>query len=460
MKVRRFRAQYSTRMRLTPYGAAGTVTGSCHLVEEQGYRLLLDCGAYQGSDEEKNGLPFGFDPKTVDAVVLSHAHIDHIGRLPMLVRQGYPGKVYATEPTLLFLPVLLQDSLKLMEEERERLKRKGKEVPPLPWDESDLNELMGRLEALPFHQTRVFGPLSVRLDHAGHLPGSGFIRVDSKDRRLVFSGDLGHKHKDVLPDPEYPPAAQLTLSEGTYGDRNHRPFEETLKEFAEVLKKTFSKRGKVFIPSFALERTQEILYYIREMEEKKALPVVPVYVDSPMADRISDIYPKVKEYFSPEARALYAKGTDPFSTARLDYTKSVEESKALNELDGPLVIIAGSGMISGGRILHHLRHGLPSPNNALVVVGYQPRGGIGARLIEGADEIHIMGRAIPVRARTHTLGGFSGHAGQDELLDWNKDQTKVALVHGELEKLHALGKLLSERGKKTWVAQWGVPVEV
>lgn len=447
-------------MRITPFGAAQTVTGSCHLVEHQNYRLLLDCGAYQGAYEERNEEPFGFDPRTVDAVLISHAHNDHIGRLPMLIRQGFAGRVYVTEPTRLILPVILEDALKLMQEERERLVRKGREVPPLSWNESDLVELYTRLEVVTYYQTHILGPFSYRLRDAGHLPGSAFIQLEAAGRSLIFSGDLGHRRKDVLVDPDYPAMVDLVLCEGTYGDRAHRPFAATLEEFSGILSGVLSQNGKVFIPSFALERTQEVLFYIRELEQRGAIPSVPVFVDSPMASKISEIYPKVRDFFSGEVQHLYAQGLDPFRPQRLEYTHSVEESKALNLMQGPMVVIAGNGMLSGGRILHHLRHGLPDSKNAVIITGYQPRGGLGELLINGAETVRIFGETVQVRARTHTLGGFSGHAGRDELLDWLDGEQRVALVHGEVEKLQALGQALRERGKVAFLGEWGKAIEV
>lgn len=447
-------------MRITPFGAAQTVTGSCHLVEHQNYRLLLDCGAYQGADEERNEGPFGFDPRTVDAVLISHAHSDHIGRLPMLIRQGFAGRVYVTEPTRLILPVILEDALKLMQEERERLVRKGREASPLSWNESDLAELYTRLEVVTYYQIQSLGPFSYRLRDAGHLPGSAFIQLEAAGRSLIFSGDLGHRRKDVLVDPDYPAMVDLVLCEGTYGDRAHRPFAATLEEFSGILSGVLSQNGKVFIPSFALERTQEVLFYIRELEQRGAIPSVPVFVDSPMASKISEIYPKVRDFFSGEVQHLYAQGLDPFRPQRLEYTHSVEESKALNLMQGPMVVIAGNGMLSGGRILHHLRHGLPDSKNAVIITGYQPRGGLGELLINGAETVRIFGETVQVRARTHTLGGFSGHAGRDELLDWLDGEQRVALVHGEVEKLQALGQALRERGKVAFLGEWGKAIEV
>ncbi len=440
-----------------PEGAAGTVTGSCHLLAYKGYRLLLECGMYQGEAEPRNFTPFGFDPARIDAVVVSHAHLDHIGRLPRLIREGYRGPVYATRPTTLLLRPILEDALKLMNEEIARAKRKGLPVPEPLWDGDDLAELYRRLRPLPYYRPKAFGPFTVELQNAGHLPGSAFVVVEVEAKRLVFSGDLGHRRKEVLPDPDYPPKANLVVSEGTYGDRPHKPLQATLDEFARVVGATLAQGGKVIVPAFALERAQEILFYLREFEERGRIPVAPVFVDSPLTTKVSAIYERVKDAFSLKVQTLFKEGRDPFRPRELRYTADVEESKRLNTLKGPATIIAGSGMLTGGRILHHLRHHLAEPNSAVLFVGYQPRGGLGRRLLEGAKAVRIHGHPIPVRAKVVGLGGFSGHAGQDELLDWLAAEPRVLLVHGEPDKLAALRKKLEARGQKAAIAELGRP---
>ncbi len=393
---------------------------------------------YQGTEEERNLEAFGFDPKGLDAVLVSHAHLDHVGRLPKLFREGYQGPVYATRATILLMEIILEDALKLMEE---------------PFFEArDLERLYAHLRPLEYQEALRIKGLELRLQVAGHLPGSAFIVAEGEGRRFVYSGDLGNREKVVLPDPEPPPQADLVLSEGTYGDRPHRPFRATVEEFLGILDQTLSRGGKVYIPTFAVERAQEVLFHL--FENQTRLPRAPVYLDSPMASRVSALYPRLFPYFSPEVQAYFQKGVNPFEPRGIHHVESVEESKKLNRAEGPMVILAGSGMLSGGRILHHLKHGLSDPRNAVVFVGYQPRGGLGERIIR-KEPVRILGEVLEVRAEVHTLGGFSGHAGQDELLDWLQDQSRVLLVHGEEEKLLELSRLLALRKQEAGLGNWG-----
>uniref|UniRef100_A0A831UIQ2 MBL fold metallo-hydrolase n=1 Tax=Thermus islandicus TaxID=540988 RepID=A0A831UIQ2_9DEIN len=431
-------------MRIVPFGAALEVTGSCHLLLAEGRRVLLDCGMFQGREEAKNHGPFGFNPKEVDAVVLTHAHLDHVGRLPKLFREGYRGPVYATRATGLLMRLILEDALKVMED-------------PF-FGAEDVEEALNHLRPLEYGEWLRIGELTLTLGQAGHLPGSAFLVVQGEGKTLVYSGDLGNREKEVLPDPSLPPKADLVLSEGTYGDRPHRPYRETVAEFLAILGETLGRGGKVFIPSFAVERAQEILHVLYENGHR--LPQAPIVLDSPLAERVLSLYPILVRYFSGEVQAHFLAGRNPFRPKNLEVTETVEASKALNHAPGPMVVIAGSGMLTGGRILHHLKQGLADPKNALVFVGYQPRGGLGAAIIARPPAVRILGEEVPLRASVHTLGGFSGHAGQDELLDWLQGQPRVILVHGEEEKLLELGKLLALRGQEVGLARLGEGVEV
>ena len=399
---------------------------------------------FQGKEEARNHAPFGFDPKEVDAVLLTHAHLDHVGRLPKLFREGYRGPVYATRATALLMEIVLEDALKVMDE-------------PF-FGPEDVEEALGHLRPLEYGEWLRLGALSLAFGQAGHLPGSAFVVAQGEGRTLVYSGDLGNREKDVLPDPSLPPLADLVLAEGTYGDRPHRPYRETVREFLEILEKTLSQGGKVLIPTFAVERAQEILYVLYTHGHR--LPRAPIYLDSPMAGRVLALYPRLVRYFSEEVQAHFLQGKNPFRPARIEVVEHTEASKALNRAPGPMVVLAGSGMLAGGRILHHLKHGLSDPRNALVFVGYQPRGGLGAEIIARPPAVRILGEEVPLRASVHTLGGFSGHAGQDELLDWLQGEPRVVLVHGEEEKLLALGKLLALRGQEVSLARFGEGVPV
>lgn len=321
-----------------------------------------------------------------------------------------------------------------------------------------MEEALRHVRLLEFGEWLRLGDLTLTFGQAGHLPGSAFVVVQGEGKTLVYSGDLGNRQKTVLPDPSLPPRADLILCEGTYGDRPHRSFAATVQEFLEILERTLGQGGKVFIPSFAVERAQEILFLLYENGHR--LPEAPIYLDSPMAERVLDLYPRLVRYFSEEVQAYFLAGKNPFRPRGLRVVESVEESKALNREPGPMVIIAGSGMLTGGRILHHLKHGLSDPKNTLVFVGYQPRGGLGAEIIQRPERIRLLGQEIPLRASVHTLGGFSGHAGQDELLDWLEGQPRVALVHGEEEKLGELQRLLAQRGQAAHLATFGEAIGV
>lgn len=447
-------------MQVTPFGASRTVTGSCHLVQEGGTRILLDCGMYQGSEEDRNADRFGFDPRSLDAVVISHAHLDHIGRLPRLVREGAKCPVYMTDATATLLPIMLEDALHVMEYDRERAKRHGHPPPQPLWTWRDLQSLMKRIETMPYHQDRSIGSLTVRLHDAGHLPGSAFVEVRDGGRTLLFSGDLGHPGKHVLPAPDTAPRADLVLCEATYGDRPHRSFAATLAEFEQVLSEVLGDGGQVVIPSFALERTQELLFHIRVLEEQGRIPSVPVFLDSPLAIRVTSAFGSLAGSFTDDVRTVREAGGDPFSPADLRCTATVEASKAIAEHHGPAIVIAGSGMLSGGRVLHHLKRMLPESRHCLMIVGYQPRGGLGRRLIDGDYPVRIYGTRVPVYARIETINGFSAHAGQDHLLSWLEGQERVALVHGEPEAIDTLEASLRERGQSVVEARWGEPMVV
>ncbi len=440
-------------MEIRSYGAARTVTGSCHLVETGGARVLLDCGLFQGTAElwAQNRAPFGFDAAGIDAVVLSHAHIDHAGRLPLLLRRGFTGEIHATEATRLIAEHLLLDAAKLQMEDRERAKRKGRPADPELYTTDDVVATLERFRPLRYDQPTAVAGLRITPQRAGHVPGSASFLIESDARRLVFSGDLGNARKVVMPDPVPCPPADLVLVESTYGDRDHRPFEATLAEFRDILREAARRGGKVLVPTFALERTHDILYHLARLEETHELEPLPVWVDSPLARRIDTVYDVSVDEFSAEVQLLYRKGRDPFHPKRLAYTQSVDDSKRINSATEATIVIAGSGMMTGGRILHHLRAHLDEPSTTVVIVGFQPGGGLGRLLVDGAPQVNVMGQTVDVRARIATVGGFSAHADRTELLDWTAGaggDAEIRLVHGEVSAMTSLRDALRLRGQK------------
>lgn len=433
------------------YGGAMTVTGSCHLLDTGSVSVLVDCGAFQGSGAlaDLNREPFGFDIAAIDAVLLTHAHMDHSSRLPLLVKRGYSGPIYALPATKMLAQHLLMDGAKLQMEDSERDKRRGK-VPEDPlFDEDDVRATLDLFKDVHYGTTTQVAGLAVTPQVAGHIPGSASFLVEASGTRIVFSGDVGNARKDVMPDPTPCPPADLVLIESTYGDRDHRDFDATIAEFAAVLREAHRRKGKILIPSFALERTQDVLFHLARLEESGDIQPMPVYVDSPLADRVEDVYQACLDELSDEVREVAARGKDPFAPAQLRYTKTVDDSKAINASHEAAIIIAGSGMMTGGRILHHLRAHLDDSHTTVMIVGFQPSGGLGRLLVDGAAEVKIMGETVKVNARVVTIGGLSAHADRTELLEWASGAGSGAqfrLVHGETTALEALRDQLLAQG--------------
>lgn len=440
-----------TRLKITSYGAARTVTGSCHLLEMGGQRLLLDAGVFQGSPalEDLNRLPFAFDPKSLTGLVLSHAHNDHTGRLPKVVKEGYAGPIYASRATRALTEFILLDGAKLQREEHERNLRYGRASEPPLFDEKDVAQTLAQFKIVDFDQNFALGNVQARLQRAGHIPGSASLVFRADGECFVFSGDVGNIRKDVMIDPVPAPDADVLLMEGTYGDRDHRPYAQTLEEFSGILRTAVATGGKVLIPSFALERTQDVLYQIARLEEAGGIPELPVYVDSPLAAKVETVYSSLPAEFDPHLQSFFKRGVDPFRPRQLQYTRTIDDSKKLNDLPGAAVIIAGSGMMNGGRILHHMINQLGKPDTTLMIVGYQPEGGMGRRLVDGADEVRILGQPVRVRAQVKTVNGFSAHADRTELLAWSQAvHGEIRLVHGEVPALTALQATLIARGQR------------
>jgi metallo-beta-lactamase family protein len=440
-------------------GAAGEVTGSCYLVTTDRARVMVDMGMHQGerdADAHNRRLP-PIEPGQIDAVVLTHAHLDHCGRLPMLVKGGFRGRIHCTRPTADITEVILRDSAHLQAEDYGRFLRRtrGKPVEREPlYHEPDVDRTISKLSTMEYEQpTTIAEGVAIKFVDAGHILGAASVPMTVDDGtgnvRIVFSGDIGQIGAPIVRDPITPSPADVVLLESTYGNRDHRSRDETLDEFLTILQQAQSAGSKVIIPAFALGRAQDLLYHLGEFLRTDRLPRLDVYIDSPMATAISRIYAGHVHVYDDHAQQLIDQQLKPLNFPRLSYTQSVDESKRLNDTKGPMVIISANGMCTGGRILHHLRHNLPERSAHVVIVGYQGQGTLGRRLVDGARFVRIFGQDVPVRATIHTLGGFSAHAGQSGLLNWISalmpNHPRVFLTHGEDGPRAALRQKLKSR---------------
>ena len=455
-------------MELSFHGADRDVTGSCHLLECAGKRLLIDCGMFQGGRElqDENSAPLGFDAAAVDFLLLTHAHLDHCGRLPLLAQRGFRGEIIATAATRELAQIVMQDAAHMAEDDaawRARNGRNGRDEgnvqPAAPlYTQADVASAMARFGRVAAYGADIaLAPgLRVSFHDAGHILGSAHVLVqlteNGRARRVLFSGDIGGAGRPIIRDPD-PPVAEIVLMETTYGDRSHRSPAESVAELVSVIAATIKRGGNVVIPSFALERSQEILYSLRAAIAAGALPPqLPVYVDSPMAVSAIAVYRAHPECYDAEAAALIAGGADLFGFPGLRLTRATNDSMAINRIAGGAVIMAGSGMCTGGRVRHHLVHNLPRPDASIVFVGFAARGTPARRIIDGARSIMLFGEEVPVRAHVHTINGFSAHADQGELLRWHArvgGTERTVLVHGEQGAMSAFAALLP-----------GVPVEM
>ena len=429
-------------MRLTLLGAARQVTGSCFLFEAGATRFLVDCGMFQGARGAvaRNRQPFAFDPASIDFVLLTHAHIDHSGLLPRLVAQGLRGPIWMTAATRDLLGVLLPDSAWLQQMEAARARRGRAPRPPL-YTVEDAERTMRHCRSIDYDAPLEPAPgIRCRFRDAGHIIGSAIIEIwlteQGRTRKIVVSGDLGQPGRPILRDPVAIDQADVLLVESTYGDRDHRSLEATLDEFVATTTDTLRVRGgNLIVPAFAVGRTQEILYWFNVLSREGRMQPPRVYVDSPMATEVTRITSNHLALFDQEARRLAAAGPAPGSEPIVRFVGSVEESMALNRLQGGAVIIAASGMCEGGRIRHHLRHHLPNPKSTVMITGFQAQGTLGRALVDGAGRVRIHGHDLRVRARIVTIGGFSAHADQHALLDWlghfRRPPEQTLLVHGE-----------------------------
>jgi metallo-beta-lactamase family protein len=451
-------------------GAAQTVTGSMHLVSANGRRVLLDCGLFQGLKElrERNWREPPFDPASLDAVVISHAHIDHTGSLPLLVRRGYRGPIYCTPATGELLGVLLPDSAHLQEEEAERANRHGysKHKPALPlYTAEDAQRTLGLLRPAGYGKAfPVAGDISVTYRRAGHILGAATVDVQlGAGPRIVFSGDLGRYDRPILPDPEPVSEADVLLLESTYGDRTHPV--GTADALAKVVNDTAKRGGTLLVPAFVVDRTQGLLWMLQRLEDDKRIPVLPVYVDSPSATEVTKIYHRHAEDHDADMRSEIRDGQDPLRPERLQFCSTVEQSKRLNDINGPVIIVSASGMATGGRILHHLQRRLPDARTTVLLVGFQAAGTRGRSLQDGAKTLKMFGAEVPVHARVETIHGLSAHADQQETLRWlggfQSPPRQTYLVHGEPAAADALAAAIHARYRwSVRAARDGEQVEV
>lgn len=480
-------------IRLHFWGAAQTVTGSSHHLESAGRNILLDCGLYQGRRQEAQQINThlalsapqlaGQGQDALTAVVLSHAHIDHSGNLPSLIKQGYRGPILATPSTIDLCHPMLKDSAHIQEGDTEFMnRRRGKRrqigapegaapMEPL-YTEENAEQALQQLRQIKLHEPIVLpgsspdGGFSVSLTNAGHMLGSTCVLLEATEKgrktRLLFSGDVGRKNLPIIQDPDPAPAADYVIMESTYGNRLHQPISPVKQKLASLVRRVAARGGRIIVPAFAVERTQQLVMLLRQLIDEKLIPDIPMYVDSPLATNVTDVFRQHTEDWDQEIVTFSKNASDPFGWQQLKYTKTVQESKALNDLRVPFLVMSASGMCEAGRILHHLKNGIEDPRNLVLITGYQAANTLGRKLVERLPEVNIFGEPMRVRAEVDSIGELSGHADQQELLNWMepavKTLKKVFLVHGEplaqlalkeeIEKRYGLEVVCPKRGER------------
>ena len=480
-------------IRLHFWGAAQTVTGSSHHLECAGRNILLDCGLFQGKRQEAQEINShlaltgaqltGQAPDALQAVVLSHAHIDHSGNLPGLVKQGYRGPIYATPSTIDLCDPMLKDSAHIQEgdadfmnrrRERRRMLQAPEGAQPMQplYTQEDAEQVLRQLQTLKLHEPKLLAGstedagFSVSLTNAGHMLGSACVLLnaveDGQKTRLLFSGDVGRKDLPIIQDPDEAPQADYLIMESTYGNRLHQPPGPVKQKLARLVKRVAARGGRIIVPAFAVERTQQLVMLLHQLTDEGQIPDIPIFVDSPLASSVTEVFRKHTEDWDKEICDFYHKGIDPFGWERLRYTRTVQESKALNDLHVPFMVMAASGMCEAGRILHHLKNGIEDPRNLILLTGYQAANTLGRKLVDRLPEVNIFGEPMRLRAEVDSIGELSGHADQHELLTWMepvaKGLKKVFLVHGEppaqqalkeeIEKHYGLEVICPKRGDR------------
>jgi metallo-beta-lactamase family protein len=463
-------------MKLTFWGATKTVTGSTHIVESGGRRFLLDCGLYQGrrKEAEARNRSFPFEARDVDGVVLSHAHIDHSGNLPTLHKMGFHGPIYSSAATVDLCDAMLKDSAFVQEKDCEFVNKRHRRrrsleqadnhgnglVCPL-YTVEDAESTMPLFRSVPMHEDIELAPhLTFRLAEAGHMLGSTFVYLEEKHAgrtlRLGFSGDVGRNGLPIIRDPEIMPPVDYLIMESTYGDRLHKPVDAVEGKLADAIRRTASRGGKIIMPAFAVGRTQQLVLLIHDLLEKRAIPSIPIYVDSPLAVNVTDVFRKHEDLFDEETRRFFTNGSDPFGFRLLRYVRDVQQSKALNDLRGPFLVISASGMCEAGRVLHHLRNSIEDGRNTILITGFQAENTLGRKIVDKMPEVPIFGELMRLRAEVVKINELSGHADQHELLEWIRPIAKtlktIFLVHGEPLQQRSLAAAIERT--------YGVPVTI
>ena len=457
-------------MKVTFFGAAGTVTGSSHIIEIKGTRYLLDCGLFQGKrkEAERRNQSLPPQPETIAAVILSHAHIDHSGRLPFLVKNGFRGPIYTTPATIDLCDAMLRDTAHIQEKDAEFLnkrrnhgRRNGPRVEPF-YTMADAERTLPLFRPVPYYETKTIGDgLKYQCYDAGHMLGSSHLLLQNEANgatvRLAFSGDVGRPHLPIIRDPDPVPPADYLIMESTYGGRLHKDNTHVANKLVDVVQRTARRGGRIIVPSFAVGRTQQLVVLLHQLTNEGRVPNIPIFVDSPLAVNATEVFRRHPECFDAETQKYLDNHEDPFGFQRLRYIREANESKKLNDLHGPFVVISASGMCESGRILHHLRNNIEDPRNTVLITGFQAADTLGRKLVEKWQEVNIFGEPHRVRAEIASLDELSGHADQRELLEWMKPAAqglkKVFLVHGEPEQQQVLAK----RIRSTWGIDVAIP---